>query len=107
MKNINAFTLAKIELDKHLFNELKALGLVQTKAELGRLCGKNASYVSCMRNKGFGVQIGSLAFLAARFTRMAADETDGERCVKIKLALQTINHVIDEKCRLREIELHA
>ena len=107
MKHMNALTLAKLELDRQLFNELKALGVIKTQSELGKLCGKNTSYVACMRNKGFGVQIGSLAFLAARFSKMVADESDAERCVKLRLALQVIKQTIDEKCRLREIELHA
>ena len=104
---MNALTLAKLELDRQLFNELKSLGVVKTQSELGKLCGKNTSYVACMRNKGFGVQIGSLTFLASRFANLAEKENDGERCVKLRLAIQAIKQTIDEKCRLREIELHA
>ena len=104
---MNALTLAKLELDRQLFNELKALGVVKTQSELGKLCGKNTSYVACMRNKGFGVQIGSLTFLVSRFANLAEKENDGERCVKLRLAIQAIKQTIDEKCRLREIELHA
>ena len=107
MKHMNALTLAKLELDRQLFNELKSLGVVKTQSELGKLCGKNTSYVACMRNKGFGVQIGSLTFLASRFANLAEKENDGERCVKLRLAIQAIKQTIDEKCRLREIELHA
>ena len=107
MKHTNALTLAKLELDRQLFNELKALGFIKTQSELGKLCGKNSTYYACMRNKGFGVQIGSLTFLAARFSKMAADERDGERCVKLNQALNVIKQTIDEKCRLREMELHA
>ena len=104
---MNALTLAKLELDRQLFNELKSLGVVKTQSELGKLCGKNTSYVACMRNKGFGVQIGSLTFLASRFANLAEKENDGERCIKLRLAIQAIKQTIDEKCRLREIELHA
>ena len=104
---MNALTLAKLELDRQLFNELKSLGVVKTQSELGKLCGKNTSYVACMRNKGFGVQIGSLTFLVSRFANLAEKENDGERCVKLRLAIQAIKQTIDEKCRLREIELHA
>ena len=107
MKHMNALTLAKLELDRQLFNELKSLGVVKTQSELGKLCGKNTSYVACMRNKGFGVQIGSLTFLVSRFANLAEKENDGERCVKLRLAIQAIKQTIDEKCRLREIELHA
>ena len=107
MKHINALTLAKLELDRQPFNELKSLGVVKTQSELGKLCGKNTSYVACMRNKGFGVQIGSLTFLASRFANLAEKENDGERCFKLRLAIQVTKQTIDEKCRLREIELHA
>ena len=107
MKNMNALTLATLELDRRLLSELKSLGVIHTQSELGKLCGKNNSYFACMRNKGFGLQIGSLTFLISRLSKQAADESDGERCVKIKLAIQVIKQTIDEKCRLREIELHA
>lgn len=103
----DALTLAKLELDRRLFNELKKLGVVQTQSQLGILCGKNTSYYGCMRNKGFGLQIGSLTFLISRLSKLAADEADAERCVKFRLAIQTIKQTIDEKCRLKEIELHA
>ena len=105
-KQHDALTLANLELDRRLYDELKALGVVQTKTELGRLCGKTASYVACMRNKGFGIKIGSLTFLASRFANLAEKECDGERCVKLRLAIQAIKQTIDEKCRLRELELH-
>jgi hypothetical protein len=106
-KEHDALTLANLELDRRLLNELMSLGVVQTQSELGKLCGKNASYYACMRHKGFGMKIGSLTFLAARFSKMVADENDGERCIKLRLALQVIKQTIDEKCRLREIELNA
>ena len=104
---MNALTLATLELDRRLLNELKSLGVIHTQSELGKLCGKNNSYFACMRNKGFGLQIGSLTFLISRLSKQAADESDGERCVKLRLAIQAIKQTIDEKCRLRELELHA
>ena len=103
----DALTLAKLELDRRLFNELIKLGIVQTQSQLGILCGKNTSYYGCMRKKGFGLQIGSLTFLISRLSKLAAEEMDGERCVKLKLAIQAIKQTIDEKCRLKEIELHV
>ena len=106
-KEHDAFTLANLELDRRLLNELVSLGVVQTQSELGKLCGKNASYYACMRHKGFGIKIGSLTFLASRFANLAEKEDDGERCVKLRLAIQAVKQTINEKCRLREIELHA
>ena len=106
-KEHDALTLANLELDRRLLNELMSLGVVQTQSELGKLCGKNASYYACMRHKGFGIKIGSLTFLASRFANLAEKEKDGERCVKLRLAIQAIKQTINEKCRLREIELHA
>ena len=106
-KEHDALTLANLELDRRLLNELMSLGVVQTQSELGKLCGKNASYYACMRHKGFGLQIGSLVFLATRIKKLAENEDDSERCVKLRLAIQLIKQTIDEKCYLREIELHA
>ena len=60
MKEHNALTLAKLELDRRLYSELKQLGVITTKADISRLCGKNDSYYACMHNKGYGIQLGSL-----------------------------------------------
>ena len=106
-KQHNALTLANLELDRRLFNELKELGVVQTKTELSYLCGKTASYYACMRHKGFGVQIGSLAFLNSRFFQMLKTEDDEHKRMKIQQAMKAVGDTINEKCRLREIELHA
>ena len=107
MKDIELFTLAKLELDRRLFDELKKLGVVQFQSDLGKLCGKNDSYFACMRKKGFGLQLGSLAFLANRLENKAEEELDAERCVKMQLASQIVRKTLNEKCRLKELELQS
>ena len=105
MKEHNALTLAKLELDRRLYSELKQLGVITTKADISRLCGKNDSYYACMHNKGYGIQLGSRTFLAARLNKLKLAEKDGTKIIKITQGIQFINKTIAEKIRLKEYEL--
>ncbi|MEI6791456.1 MAG: hypothetical protein WCK42_09780 [Myxococcaceae bacterium] len=105
MKETNLFILTKLELDRRLYNELKCLGVVQSQSELGKLCGKKESYFACMRNRGFGLQLGSLAFLANRLESQVEKEHNAERAFKIRQAVSLVRQTLNERCRLREIEL--
>jgi hypothetical protein len=104
-KTYSALTLANLELDRQLLNSLLELHIIQNQSELGRMCGKTESYYTCMRYKGFGLKIGSLAFLCNRLSRMAQAEPDGLKCINYRMAIEEIRRTIDEKCRLRELEL--
>ena len=106
MKDINLFTSTKLELDQRLYNELKSLGVVQSQSDLGKLCGKKDSYFACMRHKGFGLQLGSLAFLANRLEKKAQKETDAQRSLQMQQAIHVVRQTLNEKCRLRELELN-
>ena len=105
MKEHNALTLAKLELDRRLYSELKQLGVIATKADISRLCGKNDSYYACMHNKGYGIQLGSLTFLAARLHKLRLAEQDSTKIINITQGIQVINKTIAEKIRLKEYEL--
>ena len=104
-KTYSALTLANLELDRHLFETLLELGIVQSQSELGRMCGKTESYYTCMRYKGFGLKIGSLTFMCNRLSRMAAAEPDGLKCINYRMAIEEIRRTIDEKCKLQELKL--
>ena len=105
MKEHNALTLAKLELDRRLYSELKQLGVITTKADISRLCGKNDSYYACMHNKGYSIQLGSLTFLAARLNKLKLAEKDDTKIINITQGIQSINKTIAEKIRLKEYEL--
>lgn len=104
-KTYSALILANLELDRQLLETLLELEIIQSKSELGRMCGKTDSYYTCMRYKGFGLKIGSLTFMRSRLQKMSAAETDGIRCINYRMAIEHIGRTIDEKCRLRELEL--
>ena len=108
MKDLsNPIVKQKLEIDSELFTQLQGLGIVSELNELSELCGKNSTYFSCMRIRGYSAHVGSLAFLASRL----AAKLEREKCVreraKLRTALEAVNRAITEKCRLREIELHA
>jgi len=105
MKKHNAFILKKLELDRRLYTELKQLGVISTKVDISRMCGKNDSYYACMLNKGYGIQLGSLTFFAERLKRKMQTEIDDEKISNIKQGIQIINKTISEKIRLKEYEL--
>ena len=106
MKKIySALTLANLELDRQLLETLFELEIIQSQSELGRMCGKTDSYYTCMRYKGFGLKIGSLTFLISRLNKKMATETDVFRSINYRMAIEHIGRTIDEKCRLRELEL--
>jgi len=106
-KTYSGLTLANLELDRQLLETLLDLGIIHNQSQLGHLCGKTSSYYTCMRYKGFGLKIGSLTFMRSRLKRYAAAEPDGIKCINYRLAMEQLNHTIDEKCKLKELELNA
>ena len=100
----DTFISARLKLDSELYNQLKDLGFVNSKAQLGRLCGKNDSYFATMHHKGYGLQLGSLTILASRFSRLAETELDSNRQIQINRCMDIVNKTIDAKIRLNEAE---
>ena len=94
-------------LDNRLAQELKAIGFICAEQDLSKWCGKERSYFSSMRSRGYGLHIGSLTLMATRIAvRMSATDDVRERA-RLRSALTIVNAIIQEKCRLREQELMA
>ena len=96
---------AKLDVDAKLIEDLKQIGVVSGIADLSRACGKNPTYFACMRKRGYGLHVGSLAFLQARLAREIEVENDVRKRAKLRIAVSAINEAIQEKCKLRELEL--
>lgn len=92
-------------MDQRLLAELKRLGIVQTQYDLSRLCGRNPSYFSSMMAKGYGLKLGSLMLLASRLQRRSGEVADARVGMVLYQADCLVRQAIEEKCRLREIEL--
>ena len=69
--------------------------------------GKNDTYYACMRNRGYGIHLGSLVFLAAKLGHVMDTENSVRERAKLRAAITAINETIRAKCRLREQELLA
>lgn len=94
-----------LNLDKRLAEELKSIGFIRAEQDLSMWCGKERSYFSSMRCRGYGLHIGSLALMAARIAdRINTTDNVRERA-RLRSALMIVNSVVQEKCRLREQEL--
>lgn len=104
MNNAKDYNLS---LDKKLAEELKHLGFIQAEQDLSRWCGKERSYFSSMRCRGYGLHIGSLTLMAARIADLIDRTEDIRERARLRSALSIVNNVVQEKCRLREQELFA
>ena len=96
---------AKLDIDAKLIEDLKQIGIVSGIADLSRACGRNPTYFACMRKRGYGLHIGSLAFLQARLSREIEQAHDVRKRARLRIAVSAINEAIQEKCKLRELEL--
>ena len=105
MKTFNAHDEDNLRVDQRLITELKRLGVVKTQYDFSRLCGKNPSYFSSMQAKGFGLKLGSLAFLASRIRKRGSEVRDPKVSMVLSYADRLVQRAIEEKCRLRELEL--
>ena len=106
-KGPTTYTQHKLELDAKLYEQLKALGLVSGLDSLSRLMGKNHTYFACMRTRGYGLHVGSLAFLASVLAQQMEASTCVRQRAKLRMAVAAVNETIKAKCRIRELELHA
>ena len=104
-KNLTTYTNAKLAVDAKLVQQLQQIGLVTGIGDLSRALGKNPTYFACMRKRGYSLHIGSLAFLQARLSREMLDTDDVRKRAKLRIAVSAINEAIQEKCKLRELEL--
>ena len=106
-KSPTTYTAAKLEIDVKLVEQLRQIGIVSGAADLSRACGKNPTYYACMRKRGYSLNIGSLVFLQARLAREIHDTDDVRKRAKLRIAMSAINEAVQEKCRLRELELFS
>lgn len=105
MRTTTAYDEDNLRVDQRLLAELKRLGIVQTQYDLSRLCGKNPSYFSSMMAKRQGLKLGSLILLASRLRKRSAEVADARVGLVLHQADQLVRQAIEEKCRLREIEI--
>lgn len=98
---------ARLEIDANLIDALARLHIIKGTGHFSRACGKNPTYYACMRKRGYGLHIGTLAFLQARLARDMSETSEGDVRTRAKLrsAISAINEAIQEKCKLRELEL--
>lgn len=104
MNNTKHYNLS---LDKRLADELKNIGFIRAEQDLSTWCGKERSYFSSMRCRGYGLHIGSLTLMAARIADRINNASDVRERARLRSALNIVNSVVQEKCRLREQELFA
>lgn len=102
MNNAKHYNLS---LDKRLADELKSIGFIRAEQDLSMWCGKERSYFSSMRFRGYGLHIGSLTLMAARIADRMNTTADVRERARLRMALNIVNAVVQEKCRLREQEL--
>lgn len=102
MDNVKDFNL---KLDKQLADELKSIGFIRADQDLSIWCGKERSYVSSMRSRGYGLHIGSLVLMAARIADKLNTSPDVRERARLRSALTIVNDTIQHKCRIREQEL--
>ena len=103
----NPIIKQRLAIDEELFNRLQSLGLVKGLNDFSNLCGKNPSYFNCMKLRGYGIHIGSLAFLVERFSIMLNNEPDIRERLRLHEAITAVKSAVTKKCHLRELELNG
>jgi hypothetical protein len=105
MRTTTAYDEDNLRVDQRLLAELKRLGIVQTQYDLSRLCGRNPSYFSSMMTKRQGLKLASLMLLASRLRQRSREVSDARVGMVLHQADELVRQAIEEKCRLREIEI--
>lgn len=107
MRNLNALAEENLRIDAELLESLKQLGVIQTQYDLSRLCGMNESYYSSMRTKGYGMKLGSLAFLWTCLAKRSQEVREPRVGAVLSHAAALVQWAIDQKCQLRVHRLNA
>lgn len=105
MQESNYYSQQRIALDERLLSTLQKIGIIETKAEFSRMCGKNDSYYSCMKAKGYGIHLGTLVFLTVKLVHELKNEQDIRRRARLRSAIEAISTNVQGKCKLRKLEL--
>ncbi len=106
-KHSRKYTQQKLALDQQLLYTLKIIGTISSIADLNRQMSRNRTYFACMRNRGYSIHIGSLVFLAAKYSTELNTSSCVRRRAKLRSAIAAINETIQAKCEIREQELLA
>jgi hypothetical protein len=107
MKNLNALAEENLRIDAELLASLKTLGVITTQYDLSRLSGMNASYYSSMRTKGYGMKLGSLAFLWSCLAKRSREVSEPRVGAVLAHAAGLVQQAMNEKCQLRQYHLNA
>ena len=107
MRNLNALAEENLRIDAELLASLKHLGIITTQYDLSRLCGMNASYYSSMRTKGYGMKLGSLAFLWTCLVKRSQEVSEPKVGAVLSHAAGLVQQAMKQKCQLREHHLRA
>jgi hypothetical protein len=105
MKNLNALAEENLRIDAELLESLKRLGVVTTQYDLSRLCGMRESYYSSMRTKGYGLKLGSLAFLWTCLSKRSSEVSEPKIGAVLSRAAGLVQQAMNQKCQLREYHL--
>ena len=105
MVNRNSIAEENLRLDAALLESLRQLGVINTQYDLSHLCGMNESYYSSMKAKGYGLNLGSLVYLWADLARRSRDTKEPRVGAVLHQAVCLVQRTIEEKCRLRKLEL--
>lgn len=104
-KHSTQYTERKLALDQKLLQNLREIGIIANIADLNRQMGRNETYFACMRNRGYSLHIGSLVFLAAKYSSDLRASDCVRTRAKYRAAITAINDIVQAKCELREQEL--
>ena len=105
LKNNRTYIVQNAAIDSHLYNQLRNLNIVTSTDQLSILCGRNPSYIRCMRSKGLGMKLGSLTILRERLAQRMETEADPTSAIIAGYAMKVVEQSIREKCRIQDERL--
>jgi len=106
-QNPNTYRQAVRAIDNQLLEDLTSLGIVSGPVTLSTSMGRNRTYWSCMRNREYGLNVGSLVLLHVRLSNALVASDQVRERARYRAALEVVNRAVNEKCRIREQELLA
>ena len=107
MRNLHAIAERNLRIDAELLACLQRLGVVTTQYDISRLCGMNESYYSSMRTKGYGMKLGSLAFLWTCLAKRSREVREPKVGAVLSHAAGLVQQAMNQKCQLREHHLRS
>jgi len=105
LKNTRSYIAQNAAIDSRLYGQLRSLNIVTSTDQLSILCGRNPSYVRCMRSKGLGMKLGSLTILRERLAQRMETEADPTSAIIAGYAMKVVEQSIREKCRIQDERL--